>query len=225
LSSLTKVCKNKNCAVKVCEQKFHKKASASDGLASVCKACKALKDKAYRESNKAKIAEGKSAYRLANSEAVASTNKAYYASNKERIATVAKKYRDTNKEELKRKKAAWYKTPDGIACSRRAKQKRRVLKMSTSDNSMTKDSLDELLMVQNNSCFYCGKQFGAVMTSDVHLDHYYPLSKGGLHSIGNVVWACQKCNTSKKDTVLEEPLTFKVTAPHTKGLSNEYRNS
>jgi 5-methylcytosine-specific restriction endonuclease McrA len=31
----------------------------------------------------------------------------------------------------------------------------------------------------------------------MHIDHFHPLSKGGKHSIDNLVASCAKCNLSK----------------------------
>lgn len=48
-----------------------------------------------------------------------------------------------------------------------------------------------------NCCAYCG---GA---GDMEIEHIKPISKGGLHDIGNIVPACSRCNTSKKDKEME----------------------
>ena len=39
-------------------------------------------------------------------------------------------------------------------------------------------------------CFYCGGKGGSI-------DHVIPVSKGGAHSIGNLVSSCRTCNSSK----------------------------
>ena len=41
-----------------------------------------------------------------------------------------------------------------------------------------------------NHCVYCGGPYE-------HIDHFYPLSKGGQHSLANLVPSCKKCNQSK----------------------------
>lgn len=40
-------------------------------------------------------------------------------------------------------------------------------------------------------CAYCGKG------GDLHIEHVVPISKGGPHTIDNIVVACQRCNYSK----------------------------
>jgi hypothetical protein len=39
-------------------------------------------------------------------------------------------------------------------------------------------------------CVYCGAPFQ-------HADHFYPIARGGLHCVENIVPACQPCNNSK----------------------------
>lgn len=48
-------------------------------------------------------------------------------------------------------------------------------------------------------CRYCGSTEGPF-----HLDHVVPWSRGGEHTIDNLVVACQPCNTLKSDMSLEE---------------------
>lgn len=40
-------------------------------------------------------------------------------------------------------------------------------------------------------CAYCGA------AGDLHIEHVVPISKGGTHSIGNIVPSCPRCNYSK----------------------------
>lgn len=56
-----------------------------------------------------------------------------------------------------------------------------------------------LLGRHGNRCAYCGKP-----VADMHMDHVIPLSRGGAHSIGNVVPACAPCNLSKGAKLLVE---------------------
>ena len=62
----------------------------------------------------------------------------------------------------------------------------------------------KVLHRQRNACFYCGGGGGTLT-----MDHVVPLSKGGHHSVGNVVAACWPCNSSKRDMLLSEWLRRK----------------
>lgn len=44
--------------------------------------------------------------------------------------------------------------------------------------------------VYASQCLYCG-------APAQHLDHFYPIARGGLHCVENIVPACQPCNNSK----------------------------
>lgn len=59
-------------------------------------------------------------------------------------------------------------------------------------------------------CYWCGKRFP---TKKCHTDHVIPLSKGGPHSLSNLVVSCSTCNLrknakdpSKWNTELKQPL-------------------
>lgn len=47
-------------------------------------------------------------------------------------------------------------------------------------------------------CFYCGA------SGRMSMDHVVPLSRGGVHSIGNLVPACVACNSSKRTRTIVE---------------------
>ena len=49
-----------------------------------------------------------------------------------------------------------------------------------------------------NCCAYCGDG------GDMQIEHVEPISKGGAHDIGNIVPACCRCNTNKRNHEMEE---------------------
>ena len=60
--------------------------------------------------------------------------------------------------------------------------------------------IGRLLNRQLGKCAYCPKD----IRSRYHIDHIVPLSRGGVHSIGNIALACPSCNCSKKNQFLVE---------------------
>ena len=53
---------------------------------------------------------------------------------------------------------------------------------------------------KTSDCPYCGCDLGATP----HLDHIYPVSKGGLSIVENLVWCCAKCNSIKTNIGLTQ---------------------
>lgn len=67
------------------------------------------------------------------------------------------------------------------------------IKLAASDGSLTAKALVRLF-ARARRCAYCR----VVMRSrDKSLDHVVPLSRGGAHSILNVVISCKRCNARK----------------------------
>lgn len=85
--------------------------------------------------------------------------------------------------------AAWYRhkaAPKAGAWRRRDRQKKAVALqvISAKDARQRRKDFD-------NACAYCG------CTSDLHMDHFLPLSFGNALTLGNAVPACRSCNLSK----------------------------
>ncbi len=53
-------------------------------------------------------------------------------------------------------------------------------------------------IAQQTECPYCGGPLGIAP----HVDHIYPVSKGGLSMPRNLVYVCVECNTKKIDLTL-----------------------
>ena len=54
-----------------------------------------------------------------------------------------------------------------------------------------------VLARDDHRCQYCGRRADSI-------DHVRPRSRGGAHSWDNVVAACRRCNTRKRDQLLSE---------------------
>jgi len=185
--SSKRVCANHTCSVPAEEQRFNKKKSSYDDLASVCKECKAIKDKEYRENNKEKVAAGKVKYREENREKYLKRNRNYYYNNIEEFSKKGKLYRasDAGKEVRARNNA-----------------KRELQIRKTRDGSITAATLDELFLEQKGTCYICSQDLTQLKRKNVHLDHITPLARGGRHILDNVAWSCSSCNLSKGDKLL-----------------------
>ena len=60
---------------------------------------------------------------------------------------------------------------------------------------------DLLLKMEHQGwkCIYCEQK---LTFSTCHLDHVYPMAKGGAHYLYNVAFACKVCNCDKNDKTL-----------------------
>lgn len=65
------------------------------------------------------------------------------------------------------------------------------------DYSLTYEQWEAIKEVFDNRCAYCGSD------DSLARDHFYPFSKGGDFMVGNVIPACQTCNSSKKAKLFE----------------------
>jgi len=73
----------------------------------------------------------------------------------------------------------------------RNNQKNRRAKM-LGFNPVPLNEINKLIEDSNNICFWCDKDIDVM-----HLDHIYPLSKNGDHSISNLCVSCADCNMRK----------------------------
>jgi 5-methylcytosine-specific restriction endonuclease McrA len=83
--------------------------------------------------------------------------------------------------------------PDYVAYMRQ-KSKRRKAQMRDSVAIQVKGREIRARFAEfGHRCAYCGAD------GDLHIEHVVPISKGGPHSIGNIIPACESCNYSKRD--------------------------
>lgn len=176
---------------------FHKDKKTKDGLFQHCKKC----EKSYRQANKEKMAEYHKAYRKLNKDKIAEYrqthkeyhveySKKYYQSHKDKIAELKKAYYQTHKEKKAEQGKAYRQTPMGKIVCKNSKHKYRAI---TKQGDVT---TEQLLDLQQNAkvCYWCGCKLKG---KKIHIDHYVPISKGGQHTLSNLVITCNKCNLSK----------------------------
>ena len=76
---------------------------------------------------------------------------------------------------------------------------RRAIKKQATIEHITAAQLRELKNKHNGICLYCRKE-----VSKLTLEHIVPLSRGGEHSLQNLCYVCQTCNSSKRSKLLSE---------------------
>ena len=77
-----------------------------------------------------------------------------------------------------------------------AKHGKALAKGAAADNKTRKRVTNlKVVVKKTKDCPYCGGDLGA----DPHLDHIYPVTKGGLSIVENLIWCCSTCNGLKSD--------------------------
>jgi len=142
-----------------------------------------------KEYHRAQIAE----WRAANAERVHAKNREWREQNRERERAACKVWREANREAHRVMIREWERA-NPIARAGYHAQRRG---WKSNDKISTRD-WSRLVTRHGECCAYCGK------AAPLTVDHVVPLSRGGRHTIGNVLPACLSCNSSKQDRLLVE---------------------
>lgn len=161
----------------------------------------------------------KRAWQVANREKTNAQAKLRYAANPERFRLVARegkarerllhperqlarnaKYRPSHKADTNARARARYAEDPEKLIARSAR--RRALKAQASINDFTAAQWREMQAAYDHRCVYCGKRAKGKLTQD----HLTPLSKGGNHTLSNILPACFSCNSRKRDGAVLVPV-------------------
>jgi len=178
---------------------FWKEARSKDGLRADCKACCSASNKKWAERNR----ERRSAYHKKwgeqNRERISALKKVYWEENREKLAKDKRDWQQNNPEKVAKINRKW--TQNNPEKHRAQSQRRRAAKALVGTFFISKK---EIAKIYSSPCFYCGSK------GRITMDHVIPLSRGGWHSIGNLVAACKSCNSSKGTKTITEWKMFKM---------------
>lgn len=186
---------------------FHNSKSGRLGKKAKCKPCNNAAASTYQRQNKEKTYNRIHQWRKDNPDKVAvysrkarikrkdvdrEYRKVYYQNNIDKKRIYSRKYAEEFPEKLRAKGRRWRKAnPDKL---RRYSSERRSRKNLASIYKITDK---EVARIMSADCMYCGSRGGTI-------DHVIPLIRGGLHGVGNLVSACERCNKSKADKFITE---------------------
>ena len=121
------------------------------------------------------------------------TKSLYYINNQEAIKSKASSYRANNKDLIAIGKKEWQKSnPDKVLAYTTKRRK------SMRENGIFYVSRSEIEALYNSPCFNCGS------LNRIEIEHIIPISRGGTHSIGNLMALCKSCNASKGNKTFTE---------------------
>lgn len=124
-----------------------------------------------------------------------------YFSIPENAAALKERQRKRNATPaMRERKIRWSHTEAGREAAIRRRHVRRV-REKDNGGKLSKGIRSMLLMQQGFLCANCKI---LVSTKNCHLDHIYPLSKGGMNTDGNIQILCKTCNLLKRDKLPHE---------------------
>lgn len=172
---------------------FKKEKKSASGVGSICYKCHAAKCAAYRLANPEKVkASQKATYDKDPAKRVANSQK-WASNNASRRKEIEAKYRANHRQEVQERSEKWR-----LAHPHKTKEYKLRRRARLENNGQFLILPKEIKRLYQSPCFYCGG------LDRIEADHLIPVSKGGRHSIGNLVAACRWCNASKGNRFITE---------------------
>lgn len=150
-----------------------------------------LKSKAKYLANRKEMLARQLQYRTEHPERFRAVQRRHKTIHHEKILSRTRELYAVNREKILKRKQAWYKAHPEAGVHQR--NKRRALKNNSPRNDLTCQQWQDIQAAQNHCCAYCKKRCKGRLTQD----HITPLSKGGSHTLHNVIGACKSCNSRK----------------------------
>lgn len=181
--------KCRKCGLEKSVEHFARDKKSASGYDSRCNICERERSMKYREMNPQKVKTSQAKYNATLKRVVTAAR--YQRSAKAKA--LHERYRKLHPERLKKRAASWLREhPE----SNRLKTHRRRARVR--GNGVFKILSKELRHLYSQPCFACGS------LENQTADHAIPVSRGGRHSIGNLITLCKTCNIKKHNRLFVE---------------------
>ncbi len=149
-----------------------------------------LRQPAYRQANLEKMRAKDRAYNASHKEQKRIYNRAYRLAHFDKLRRDNQRYQRENLDKLLSYNRAYNKAHPEIMRVAHARYIAR--KYHAAINDLTPAQWREIKDHYGHCCVYCEKPM-----QRLSMDHITPISKGGNHTLHNVVPACKSCNSTK----------------------------
>lgn len=166
---------------------------------------KRAKYRRWYEKNRAKAIAYSKAYREAHREEILQKKREEYPQKRASRKVYAKRYQQENIEKIRHQRSHFYEENKArlreIGRQHYENNKERYFewadayrarKHDAPINDFTQQQWKDMKAHYGHKCVYCGKK-----SQRLTQDHIIPLSKGGAHTMSNIVPACKSCNSKK----------------------------
>jgi 5-methylcytosine-specific restriction endonuclease McrA len=172
---------------------FKKEKKSDSGYGPICARCHADKVAIYRKNNPDKVkASWKKTYDKNRSKRIANSQK-WSANNPQQRKKIEAKYRANNRIAVQARSEAWRLLNPNKPRDYKLRRRARI-----QNNGQYLILAKEMAKIYSSPCFYCGG------LDRIEADHIIPVSRGGRHSVGNLISACRWCNASKGNRFVSE---------------------
>ncbi|MBZ9873102.1 HNH endonuclease [Mesorhizobium sp. BR1-1-9] len=188
---------------------FYKRKSQRGGFATECKDCRINAAKAAYRKNpqatkdrvrkwQADNPEAKKRYYKSKSDAYKKRAREWVALNPEKRKAIAKQSASRRREDYlpRRKALSRVRRIADLEKAREAGRMHAARRRSRLRESGIDIEFEQWRAIADfsDTCLYCGK-----LADKIVIDHFFPVSRGGPTEPGNLVPACQPCNSRKSD--------------------------
>lgn len=152
----------------------------------------------YRANNPDKVREANRSYKSSRPEWAREQNRKHYNKNKKQVLKRNREYALANLDIVR-------------AASRRFKERHperamldkhvRRARLAGAEGKYTSEDLRRIRTAQRNKCAYCRSD----LKISCHVDHIYPLAKGGSNYARNIQFLCGPCNVAKNS---KDPIDY-----------------
>lgn len=115
----------------------------------------------------------------------------YYDRNRDLLNEKRKIYKEKNKERLFTRNQELY---EKNILTLKIKFSNQWCKKKGVEGTLVKEDVEKIFVKQKNRCYYC---WNLLIGKDFQIDHYIPISKGGLNLVENIKISCKFCNMAK----------------------------